>query len=53
MPTTLARLPPHSCALIVEDEPVQGLALECAWRSWGVLGQLPWRWAQAERQQRG
>jgi hypothetical protein len=30
MPTTLARLPPHSCALIVEDEPVQGLALECA-----------------------
>src|SRR3954452_10262652 len=30
MPTTLPRLPSHSCALIVEDEPVQGLALEYA-----------------------
>src|SRR4051795_10570679 len=30
MPTTLPRLPSHSCALIVEDEPVQGFALECA-----------------------
>ncbi|MFL5336235.1 MAG: hypothetical protein ACJ8H8_24440, partial [Geminicoccaceae bacterium] len=28
--TTLPRLPPHSCALIIEDEPVQGFALECA-----------------------
>src|SRR3954454_719168 len=30
MPTTLPRGPSHSCALIVEDEPVQGFALECA-----------------------